>query len=169
MLYITPQILFHTKTHTHIAFVLQAIARNQILALTGLDLSRGFPCTEIGNENCLLYHRQEYSKHRYKIGEVTCSIISDHDKWYQPIIDLNNPTFISVAKSGRSRTQYAERISKRAWVRCGCLPSHQIGLSACGDETKHLRTFIQALWWTDTRWISTPKEKAMDRQTRRSC
>lgn len=57
--------LTEIHTRTHIAFLLQATASNQILALTGLDLSRGFPCAEIGNENCLLYQRHEYGKHRY--------------------------------------------------------------------------------------------------------
>lgn len=37
-------------------------------------------CTAIGNENCLLYHGQDYDKHRYKAAEVTFSIISDHSK-----------------------------------------------------------------------------------------
>lgn len=63
--------------------------------------------------------------------------------------------------------QYCEKnkhLQNRLYVFCRCLLSFQIVLGAWGGKTNRLRTFIQALWWTDTRRIKTPKEKVMYRQ-----
>lgn len=160
--YNTPHILLseHNHSRTHI-MPLCYTACNQILALTGLDQSRGLPCAEIGNENCLLYHRQEYGKHRCKIAEVTRSIISDHRKRYQAITDQNNTSF--VPRSGVKAAIFWNNF--RAGCVCTPAASHLIrsGLGACRAETKYLWTFRLCAGQTPARW-GAQRRKAMYRQ-----